>query len=181
MGFKNGNFSEFWKLACWYRLFWYPFGFLQDLSLGEGQRYVWDSCLRACFSRPQRWLTSLYRNRRWERQQQPRRQKPPLLCEAQSTTALPANRPAAMELHGGKTCAWDALSGLALWNSWGTGRPSCRRPNCVRYRQEKQYTNMCMCVYVCCGVIIWAKFGLLRCYYLGQVCFLQNTVCQKAL
>ena len=22
-----------------------------------------------------------------------------------------------------------------------------------------------------CGVIIWAKFGLLRCYYLGQVCF----------
>ena len=34
---------------------------------------------------------------------------------------------------------------------------------------------------LCCGVIIWAKFGLLRCYYLGQVCFLQNTVCQKAL
>ena len=33
----------------------------------------------------------------------------------------------------------------------------------------------------CCGVIIWAKFGLLRCYYLGQVCFLlQNTVCQKS-
>ena len=32
---------------------------------------------------------------------------------------------------------------------------------------------------ICCGVIIWAKFGLLRCYYLGQVCFLQNTVCQK--
>ena len=32
-----------------------------------------------------------------------------------------------------------------------------------------------------CGVIIWAKFGLLRCYYLGQVCFLQNTVCQKTL
>ena len=34
-------------------------------------------------------------------------------------------------------------------------------------------------IYICCGVIIWAKFGLLRCYYLGQVCFLQNTVCQK--
>ena len=32
---------------------------------------------------------------------------------------------------------------------------------------------------ICCGVIIWTKFGLLRCYYLGQVCFLQNTVCQK--
>ena len=34
-------------------------------------------------------------------------------------------------------------------------------------------------IYICCGVVIWAKFGLLRCYYLGQVCFLQNTVCQK--
>ena len=34
-------------------------------------------------------------------------------------------------------------------------------------------------IYACCGVIIWAKFGLLRCYYLGQVWFLQNTVCQK--
>ena len=34
-------------------------------------------------------------------------------------------------------------------------------------------------VYMCCGVIIWAMFGLLRCYYLGQACFLQNTVCQK--
>ena len=29
-------------------------------------------------------------------------------------------------------------------------------------------------IYICCGVIIWAKFGLLRCYYLGQVCFLQK-------
>ena len=36
-------------------------------------------------------------------------------------------------------------------------------------------------IYICCGVIIWAKFGLLRCYYLGQACFLQNTVCQKSL
>ena len=34
-------------------------------------------------------------------------------------------------------------------------------------------------IYACCGVTICAKFGLLRCYYLGQVCFLQNTVCQK--
>ena len=31
-----------------------------------------------------------------------------------------------------------------------------------------------------CGVIIWAKFGLLSCYYyLGQVRFLHNTFCQK--
>ena len=36
-------------------------------------------------------------------------------------------------------------------------------------------------IYICCGVIIWAKFGLWRCYYLGQVCFLQNTGCQKTL
>ena len=34
-------------------------------------------------------------------------------------------------------------------------------------------------IYIYSGVIIWAKFGLLRCYCLGQVCFLQNTVCQK--
>ena len=39
--------------------------------------------------------------------------------------------------------------------------------------------SLCVYIYICCGVIIWAKFGLLRCYYLGQVCFLQNTVCQK--
>ena len=41
------------------------------------------------------------------------------------------------------------------------------------------YVYMYICIYVCCGVIIWAKFDLLRSYYLGQVCFLQNTVCQK--
>ena len=44
-----------------------------------------------------------------------------------------------------------------------------------RERERKRY------IYMCCGVIIWAKFGLLRCYYLGQVCFLQNTACQKTL
>ena len=26
-------------------------------------------------------------------------------------------------------------------------------------------------IHICCGVIIWAKFVLLRCHYLGQVCF----------
>ena len=31
-------------------------------------------------------------------------------------------------------------------------------------------------IYICCGVIIWAKFGLLRCYYLGQVCFFYKTL-----
>ena len=39
-------------------------------------------------------------------------------------------------------------------------------------------------IYICCGVIILAKFGLLRCYSLGQVCFFtkhclsQNTIKQ---
>ena len=33
--------------------------------------------------------------------------------------------------------------------------------------------------YMCCEVIIWAKFGQFECYYLGQVCSLTNTVCQK--
>ena len=41
------------------------------------------------------------------------------------------------------------------------------------------YLSISISIHICCGVIIWAKFGLLRCYYLGQVCFLQNTVCQK--
>ena len=44
------------------------------------------------------------------------------------------------------------------------------------------YTHIYICIhiyiYICCGVIIWAKFGLLTCYYLGQVAFHQNTVCQ---
>ena len=26
-----------------------------------------------------------------------------------------------------------------------------------------------MYIYICCEVIIWAKFGHFRCYYLGQV------------
>ena len=30
-----------------------------------------------------------------------------------------------------------------------------------------------------CGVIIWAKFGLLRCYYLGQVCFYKTLFVKK--
>ena len=30
---------------------------------------------------------------------------------------------------------------------------------------------LCIYIYICSGVIIWAKFGFLRCYYLGQVCF----------
>ena len=33
--------------------------------------------------------------------------------------------------------------------------------------------------YICCGVIIWAKFGLLRCYYLGQVCFYKTLFVKK--
>ena len=47
------------------------------------------------------------------------------------------------------------------------------------------YICMYVCMYVCmyiliyCGVIIWAKFSFLRCYYLGQVCFLQNIACQE--
>ena len=36
------------------------------------------------------------------------------------------------------------------------------------------------CTCFCCRVIIWAKFGHLKGYYLGQVCFF-NTVCRKAL
>ena len=34
-------------------------------------------------------------------------------------------------------------------------------------------------IYMCCGVTIWSKFGLLRGYYLVQVCFVFNTFCQK--
>ena len=45
--------------------------------------------------------------------------------------------------------------------------------------EKRRTTGVCIYIYICCAVIIWAKFGLLRCYYLGQVCFLQNTVCQK--
>ena len=32
---------------------------------------------------------------------------------------------------------------------------------------------------LCCGVVIWAKFGLLRCYYLGQVCFFTKHCVKK--
>ena len=31
------------------------------------------------------------------------------------------------------------------------------------------YIYVYVCVFICCEVIIWAKFGRLRCYYLGQV------------
>ena len=29
--------------------------------------------------------------------------------------------------------------------------------------------GMCLHIYICCEVIVWAKFGLLNGYYLGQV------------
>ena len=38
------------------------------------------------------------------------------------------------------------------------------------------HTDMCM--FICCGVVIWSKFGVLESYYLVQVCFF-NTVYQK--
>ena len=41
------------------------------------------------------------------------------------------------------------------------------------------YMYVYMFVYVCCGVIIWSKFGLFRGYYLVQVCVLKNIVCQQ--
>ena len=40
------------------------------------------------------------------------------------------------------------------------------------------YIYIYIYIYICCGVIIWSKFCLLRGYYLAQVCFF-NTVCQR--
>ena len=34
-------------------------------------------------------------------------------------------------------------------------------------------------MYICCEVIIWAKFGHFQSYYLGQVCFLKKTLFAK--
>ena len=30
------------------------------------------------------------------------------------------------------------------------------------------YMYVCIYIYICCEVIIWAKFGVLKGYYLGQ-------------
>ena len=46
-----------------------------------------------------------------------------------------------------------------------------RREERRRERERERERYIYICIYICCGVIIWAKFGLLRCYYLGQVCF----------
>ena len=37
------------------------------------------------------------------------------------------------------------------------------------------------CILICCRVIIWSKFGLLESYYLVQVCFFFNIVCQNTI
>ena len=34
---------------------------------------------------------------------------------------------------------------------------------------DKLITLQRIYIYICCEVIIWAKFGHFRCYYLGQV------------
>ena len=48
-----------------------------------------------------------------------------------------------------------------------------------RERQNKRERERDIYIYYC-GVIIWSKFGLLRGYYLVQVCFfLFSLVCQK--
>ena len=31
--------------------------------------------------------------------------------------------------------------------------------------------SLSLYIYICCGVIIWSKFGGFKCYYLVQVCF----------
>ena len=40
----------------------------------------------------------------------------------------------------------------------------------ARKKRSKRKICMCACIYTCCRVIIWAKFGHLTGYYLGQVC-----------
>ena len=63
--------------------------------------------------------------------------------------------------------------GSNCWVSYGAPK------TWPKYWTPARVINMHTHIYICCGVIIWAKFGLLRCHYLGQVCILQNTVCQK--
>ena len=45
-------------------------------------------------------------------------------------------------------------------------------------RERGGYGYIYIYIYICCGVIVWSKFGLLRGYYLVQVCFFY-AVCQK--
>ena len=48
-----------------------------------------------------------------------------------------------------------------------------------RGRQTQIETDTHIYIYICCGVIIWTKFGLFNSYYLVHVCFVFNSVCQK--
>ena len=48
--------------------------------------------------------------------------------------------------------------------------------NLDQQERERDYRET---THISCGDITWAKFGLLRCYYLGQVCFFSKTLFVK--
>ena len=61
-------------------------------------------------------------------------------------------------------------------------RNNLTRPKITSEIKNKlqRFLHIYIHIYIYAVVLLsGAKFGLLRCYYLGQVCFLQNTVCQK--
>ena len=45
---------------------------------------------------------------------------------------------------------------------------SCMRVSVFSFQLDL-YLSIQIYIYICCEVIIWAKFGHFRCYYLGQV------------
>ena len=81
------------------------------------------------------------------------------------------------------------LKTMALVHHAAAKTKRCCRHNCLKdwleLKESKRQvawimqTQRSRSMHFCCGVIIWAKFGLLRCYYLGQVCFLQKHCLSK--
>ena len=97
-----------------------------------------------------------------------RRRKPsPLLCASFAVTGL------AVCVVARLTCTDASMLGVLFFS------PSDPGLFIRGFQGEITHNIICVYIYICCGVIIWAKFGLMRCYYLGQVCFYKTLFVKK--
>ena len=99
-----------------------------------------------------------------------------ILGSADSNATCTGYSLAAGPVHQSKRArGWQLLCGLSMWirqahcGSWEKGSFQHRIFKYTTIQWQPGITHTHIYIYICCEVIIWAKFGHFRCYYLGQV------------